>query len=283
MRPANTTAFLIALALLLSPFTIQGQAPDEKELEVFRAATTVRIVVRQSLPEGTQLSLPLATIAGDLLSAAGLKIITQEDVPADLTVVITAKGTPLGTRYYDVTGIAFPDSPYSVNRDTTGTVFYVSAQVGGRINFIPAGKSEWSAENYSEVFPPSRYPQLQPRRTSGGPTDPAGAPFLEAFWANRPEAFPTQLLMMIGTIYGKEPLRAALKHPDERIRDCAKWAWLRLYKEDLLIAPGMEEQEVIRLLGTPGVTNYEPGKKIMKYPYHIVEIEDGKVTSVTLP
>ena len=273
---------MIALTLLLGPFTIQGQAPDEKKLEVFRAAKSVQIVVRQDLPEGAQPSLPLATIAADLLSAAGLKAITEEGIPADFTVVITAKGTALGTRYYDTTGIAFPDSPYSVRRDTTGTVFYFSAQVGGRINFVPAGESEWSAGSYSEVFPPSRYPQLQPRQTSGGPTNPAGAPFLEAFWANRPEAFPTQLLIMIGTIYGKEPLRSALNHSDERIRDCAKWAWLRLYKEDLHITLGMEEKEVLRLLGTPERTNYKSNKTILIYSYRIVEIEEGKVTAVKI-
>ena len=274
---------VVVLSLLLLPLTIQGQDFDERRFERFRAAKTVRIAVTQKLPEGTNVNLPLVALAKEFLSAAGLKIVDGEG-PSDLTFTITAVGTPIGTRYSEAP--LLPNSPYTVNRDTT--VFYFSAEINGKITLVPTGESEWSTiATYSTSFSGTTAIDAPPTRTGGGPTNPAHAPFLDAFWYNRSNAFPTQLLMMIGKVYGRKHVDAALHHSDERIRDCAKWALYKLYNEKLIV-PGMEEKDVVRLLGKPKaiVTTFDRKKTILEYVLqhsrHFVEIEAGKVTTVRI-
>ncbi len=93
--------------------------------------------------------------------------------------------------------------------------------------------------------------------------------------------------MMIGRVHGREHVDAALRHSDERIRDCAKWALYNVYNEKLIV-PGMEEKEVVRLLGKPKaiVTTFDRKKTILEYilqhSRHFVEIEEGKVTAVKI-
>ncbi len=169
----QTRTALVVLSLLLLPLTIQGQDFDERRFERFRAATTVRIAVTQKLPEGASVNLPLVALAKEFLSAAGLKIVDGEG-PSDLTLTITAVGTPIGARYYEAA--LLPDSPYSVNRQTTGKVYYLSAKVNGKIVLVPTGESEWSTmATYSVSF--SGATDRPPNQTSGGPTNPAHAPF----------------------------------------------------------------------------------------------------------
>lgn len=279
----QTKAALVVLSLLLLPLTIQGQDFDERRFERFRAATTVRITVTQKLPEGANVNLPLVALAEEFLSAAGLKVVNREG-PSDLTFTITAVGTPIGARYYKAP--LLPDSPYSLTRGTTGQVFYLSAEIDGKILLVPTGESQWSTiATYSTVFSGST--DAPPVRTSGGPTNPADAPFLDAFWYDRSNAFPTQLLMMIGKVYGRKHVDAAIHHANERIRDCARWALYKLYNEKLIV-PGMEEKEVVRLLGKPQaiVTTFDRKKTILEYilqrSRHFVEIEEGKVTAVKI-
>lgn len=281
----QTKTALVVFSLLLLPLTLQGQDFDERRFERFRAATTVRIAVTQKLPEGANVNLPLVALAKELLSAAGLEIVDGEG-PSDLTFTITVVGTPIGARYYEAP--LMPDSPYSVTRHTTGKVYYLSAQVDGKMVLVPTGESEWSTiATYSTSFSGST--DALPNQTSGGPTNPAHAPFLDAFWYDRSKAFPTQLLMMIGNVYGRKHVDAALRHSDERIRDCARWALHKLYNEKLIV-PGMEEKEVVRLLGKPKaiVTTYDRKKTILEYilqhsrSRHFVEIEEGKVTAVKI-
>jgi hypothetical protein len=269
---------LVVFSLLLLPVTIQGQDFDERRFARFRAATTVRIVVTQQLPEGTTVNLPLVPLAKEFLSAAGLKIVDGEG-PSDLTFTVTAVGTALGARYYEA---PLFDGPYSVNRQTTGKVFYLSAKFDGKIILVPTGESEWSTiATYTTFF--SGRTDAPSGRISGGPTNPAQAPFLDAFWYDRSNAFPTQLLMMIGKVYGRKHVDAALHHSDERIRDCARWALFKLYNQEIIV-PGMEEKEVVRILGKPQaiVTKYDPKKTILEYRGRVVEIEAGKVTAVRI-
>lgn len=275
----QTKTVLVVLSLLLLPLTIQGQDFDERRFERFRAATTVRIAVTQKLPEGANVNLPLVALAKEFLSAAGLKIVDGEE-PSDLTFTITAVGTALGARYYEEP--LGGDSPYSVNRQAAGKVFYLSAKFDGKIILVPTGQSEWSTiATYTTFF--SGRTDAPSARISGGPTNPAQAPFLDAFWYDRSNGFPTQLLMMIGKIYGRKHVDAALHHSDERIRDCARWALFKLYNEAIIV-PGMEEKEVVRLLGKPQtiVTTGDRKKTILQYRRHVVEIEQGKVTAVKI-
>ncbi|HEX5703620.1 MAG TPA: hypothetical protein VFX97_10515 [Pyrinomonadaceae bacterium] len=275
----QTKTALVVLSLFLLPLTIQGQDFDERRFERFRAATTVRIAVTQKLPEGANMNLPLVALAEEFLSAAGLKVVNREG-PSDLTFTITVVGTAIGTRYYKAP--LLPDSPYSLTRGTTGTVFYLSAEIDGKILLVPTGESQWSTiATYSTAFSGST--DAPPMRTSGGPTNPADAPFLDAFWYECSNAFPTQLLMMIGKVYGRKHVDAALHHSNERIRDCAKWALFKLYNEEMIV-PGMEEKEVVRILGKPQaiVTTADRKKTILQYKGHVVEIEQGKVTAVKI-
>jgi hypothetical protein len=270
---------LVVLSLLLLPSTIQGQDFDERRFEKFRAASTVRIAVTQKLPEGTNVNLPFVALAEEFLSAAGLRIVVGEG-PSDLTFTITAVGTPIGGRYYEEPPL--PDRPNSVSRHTTGTVYYLSAEINGKILLVPTGESEWSTiATYSTGF--SGATDAPPARTTGGPTNPAHAPFLDAFWYDRSNAFATQLLMMIGKVYGRKHVDAARHHSDERIRDCARWALFKLYNEEFIV-PGMEEKEVVRLLGKPQttVTSGDRKKTILQYRRHVVEIQQGKVTAVKI-
>jgi hypothetical protein len=279
----KTKPALVVLSLLLIPFTIHGQDFDERRFERFRAATTVRIAVTQKLPEGANVNLPLVALAEEFLSAAGLKIVDGEG-PSDLTFTITAVGTPIGARYYKEPLV--PDSPYGVSRHTTGKVYYLSAEINGKIVLVPTGESEWSTiATYSTSF--SGATDRPPNQTSGGPENPAHAPFVDAFWHNRSNAFPTQLLMMVGKVYGRKHVDAALHHSDVRIRDCARWALYKQYNEKLIV-PGMEEKDVVRLLGKPKTTTttFDRKKTILEYivqhSRHIVEIEEGKVTAVKI-
>lgn len=88
---------------------------------------------------------------------------------------------------------------------------------------------------------------------------------------------------MIGKVYGRKHVDAALHHSDERIRDCARWALHKVYNENLIV-PGMEEKEVVRLLGKPPttITSGDRKKTILQYRRHVVEIEQGKVTAVKI-
>jgi hypothetical protein len=279
----QTKTALVVLSLFLLHFTVQGQDFDERRFERFRAATSVRIAVTQRLPQGANVDLPLVALAEEFLSAAGLRIVYGEG-PSDLTFTITAVGTPIGGRYYEAR--LLPETRYGVNRQTPGTVYYLAAEINGKILLVPTGESEWSTiATYSTGFSGSTDPP--PSRTTGGPTNPAHAPFLDAFWYDRSNAFPTKLLMMIGKVYGRKHVDAALHHSEVRIRDCAKWALYKLYNEKLIV-PGMEEKEVVRLLGKPKakVTTFDRKKTTLEYTLqhsrHFVEIEEGKVTAVKI-
>ncbi len=72
--------------------------PSKQQIEAFRSARTVRIVVNQSYGRAKGVSLPFGDIAKRFLGHADLRIVTNTE-DYDLMVKIEAEGRALGASY----------------------------------------------------------------------------------------------------------------------------------------------------------------------------------------
>jgi hypothetical protein len=102
MKKRKFVIFLISL-MSIFVFALNGfvmAQPSKQQIEAFRSARTVRIVVNQSYGSVKGVSLPFEDIAERLLGYAGIRVVPNfEDY--DLMLKIEAKGWALGASYTD--------------------------------------------------------------------------------------------------------------------------------------------------------------------------------------
>ena len=203
MKKFKPVLFLISLSLffaILNGYVIAQ--PSKKQLEAFRSAKTVQIVVEQSYGEAKDVSLPIMDAARKLLEYAGLQVVGSNVKEYDLYIKIEAEGEALSRSY------------------TPGVKLYTGASLAGSILFkipdIPI--YEKSFDTYQS--PPLRSP---PYAISGSIEEyrvHSGAPFEELLYGQGTVV--SKIVEMMTEIYGITSVIAGLK--DEDIQDSTAYA-----------------------------------------------------------
>lgn len=110
------TKFVIFLISLIAFFiSLNGYAIaqlTEEQLEAFRSAKTVKIVVNQSYGEAKDVNLPFEEVMQSIVKYIGLKKMTSDVKDCDLTIEIKAKGKAL-SGYYTPGGLAYTGASLS--------------------------------------------------------------------------------------------------------------------------------------------------------------------------
>jgi len=87
-----------------------SESLSKKQINAFRSAKTVRIVVDQSYADTAEAFLPFEKVTGSLLECAGLKVVKANIKDYDAILKIHAKGEAVGNYYSDhrfrYTGVA---------------------------------------------------------------------------------------------------------------------------------------------------------------------------------
>lgn len=185
------TISLCALLLILNNYVIAQ--PTQKQLEVFRSAKTVRVLVNQSYGDAKDVSLPFKDVTKRLLGYAGIRIASADSKTYDITIKIQAQGQVKGTYYLN-------------------QYHYSGASLSGSISFIsqdcPPYKKAFSVDIYPPTIITSKYPT------------PSSAPFKGAFYESG--SFLSKFIEMIGVVYGKNCIvMASLSDKDWRLRSNA--------------------------------------------------------------
>ncbi|OGO05014.1 MAG: hypothetical protein A2Y60_01920 [Chloroflexi bacterium RBG_13_54_9] len=210
-----------ALALLgasLWYLLFRPTKPTMEQLEAFRGANSVCVQVEQTYyydnKELKGFTLPFEDIAKRSLSYAGLRVVANDTDGCDAVLRVNAKGrTPLRCK------------PALSSKAGSYACYYADASVSGevslQVNTLKPYKKSFkgshdemaallSARNIYLIFGPDA-----PR-----PTD---APWETAF-SGQESSFPARILLMVGEIYGAQPLQACLNDENEIIRLYAAWA-----------------------------------------------------------
>ncbi len=199
MKRAQLVILFIALAIFFLVFNNHAivQLSDE-QLEAFRSAKTVRVIVEQSYGEAKGVGLPFQEIAEKLFQYNGLKVVKGETEDCDLTLKIQAKGSAKGSSY---------------SGGARSGYYYTGASLSGLISLeiqgIPAYKSEF--KGYRE---PSKatWPTSSQKKSSG-------APFQSVFY--KMGSFATKMMYIMGDIYGTTFILKAFKDKDANIAGTA--------------------------------------------------------------
>ena len=216
-----------ALILILDNYvtaqpTEEQQQLTQEQIEAFRAAKTVRIVIDTNVP-----SLPFGEVSRKLLEGAGLKIAWEDGDPYDVTLEIVAAGTARSSRY----GTAFGSSQ---NRHYSGAI------LNGRISLFTETRPGYFKNFRGEINPPSSIKKAYPTAES--------APYGKAFEAAG--SFVPKLIDLMRDIYGVPCLLDYLKARDEVVRKHALNSLGRLNDinsvDPLIEALGYDDPDVRR-------------------------------------
>ena len=216
-----------ALILILDNYvtaqpTEEQQQLTQEQIEAFRAAKTVRIVIDTNVP-----SLPFGEVSRKLLEGAGLKIAWEDGDPYDVTLEIVAAGTARSSRYGTVFGS-------SQNRHYSGAI------LNGRISLFTETRPGYFKNFRGEINPPSSIKKAYPTVES--------APYGKAFEAAG--SFVPTLIDLMRDIYGVPCLLDYLKATDEVVRKHALNSLGRLNDinsvDPLIEALGYDDPDVRR-------------------------------------
>ena len=184
-------AFLLILSnSVIARETEEQQQLTEEQLEAFRAAKTVRIVIDTNVP-----SLPFGEVSRKVLERAGLKIVWNDDDPYDVTLEIVAAGTARSSRY---------ETAFRSNQKRQ----YSGAILNGRISLFTETRPGYFKDFKGEINPPMSIKKTYPT--------PESAPFDKAF--ERAGSFVPTLIDLMRDIYGVHCLLAYVEEKDEVIR-----------------------------------------------------------------
>ena len=190
MKRGKLVIFLIFLSMFL--YLMNGYStaqPSEEQFTAFRSAKTVRIIVNQFYGEAKGVSLPFEYVAGRLLQKyARLKVVKADAKNYDVTLSIEAKGEAKSSERYPTN--------------------YSGASLSGTISLeipnIPVYKKSFYGYETPAKFHISGY------------STPSSAPFDRAF--SKSGSFLSQILEMMGEVYGHPCIISALKDDDLDVR-----------------------------------------------------------------
>lgn len=166
--------------------------PTKEQIEAFRSAKTVRLVIEQSYGEASGVSLPFKDFTLRLLGYSGLDVVEADSEDYDLNLKIEAKGIAASSRY-----------------KTYGRL-YTGASLSGSISIEIPGVPVYK-KTFEKIINP-------PYSVMGGSRTPSGAPFMLVF---KLSSFNHKIVEMMGEIYGYQFVIDALKDEMEEIRSSA--------------------------------------------------------------
>lgn len=189
--------FIIVFFIVLNGY-VKAQSTKEQQLtkeqlEAFRSAKKVRIVVEQSYGAAKDVNLPFEDLTKRLVKYAGLTVVESEIRASDLRLVIKAKGMAKLGHY-------LPNNYY-----------YTGASLMGSVEFdcpeVPIYKREFEAV----VKPPLMFTTTDKKHETA-----AGAPFSTAYKQNG--SFIPLIVDMMGKVYGTDLLNDLIKDRSHRVR-----------------------------------------------------------------
>jgi len=197
--------WLIAIAFAGLAAPALAEVPSPALIARLRAAESVRLEVAarflytpadeartRPIPGA---ALPFAWTAGQMLRAAGVRVVGPE-ATAEAVIVVEAEARAIGRRYF-------------AKKDDLGHV-YPGASLAGEIRAVVPGLVPWRVHFAATLQPPVAL------AIDRGYADPANAPFAEAYAAVT--SFVARLAGVIGRIWGAPALIRALDLADPLIR-----------------------------------------------------------------
>ena len=181
------------ILIILTPILIFPQL-TESQKQTCKSVNTIKIVVTQNYGKAGSKNLPFQNKAKQLLSKyTKLAIITDDSLSADGILNITVNGRALSNKY--------STSPFT----SSGIKHYSGARLEGSFSYsisqIPY--YEGSFVGYEST----------PFRIDRSYNSPQEAPFYKAF---ENMSLQSELIKMVGDIYGVEPVIKALEDPSLR-------------------------------------------------------------------
>ena len=197
----NKFLSVVMFSITVSLYSFYAHATTKQDNEQTKEPQkTVRIVVEQSYRDGTSpvagISLPFESIAQRFLEYARLTVVAPDTKDSDYTLKIQASGQALGAQYSAFSGIG-------------GQYYYTGASLRGAIVLERASVSLHDVSFLGVISPPTKI------NTGQASTSPSDAPFYEAF---RSSGFASEIVKMLGEIYGLQFLLNALKDGDMDVR-----------------------------------------------------------------
>ncbi len=193
--------FISAFFLSLNNYVL-GQLTEE-QIGVFRSVKTVKIILDQTYKEAENVTLPFNEVAQRLLGYAGLKVVNPSAKNFDLKMKIEAKGQASSASYQKL-GSRYTGASVSgwISLEVQGVPVYRKAFKGVQETAKVMLQGESSVIRISEYKTPS------------------SAPFKSAF--DKPGSFVSKMLLVIGEIYGTNPIMAALRDQENIVRNEAQ-------------------------------------------------------------
>ncbi len=221
------------LLIILIPLLLFSQLTDSQK-EICQSVKTVKIVVKQNYGDAGFKNLPFENEAKQFLSKfTDITILSEDGISTDAILNITVNGKALSNEY---------STSYL---SSSGQVQYSGAQINGNISYKIS-----SNIYYENSFVGYEYTPLEIDRSYNSPQD---APFNKAF---ENMTLQSELIKMVGAIYGVEPVIRALEESSQSVRlaaietcvalddpRCVEPLIARIKKEDLIDA------NIIRALG----------------------------------
>jgi HEAT repeat protein len=203
MTKRNFAFILGFMSMLIFAFKTDSIAqPTEEQLNAFRSAKTVRIIVYQFYGEAEDVILPFEEIASRLFQNAGLKVVSADAKEYDVTLFIKVEGKAMGGEYHsmDVNGEVEHSSHH-----------YAGASLKGSIALISIGLPDYKKDFEGNIELPFEVkPNLEQYPT------PSSAPFDAAL--REAGSFISKMIEIIGEIYGSAPLALSLNDKDIDLR-----------------------------------------------------------------
>lgn len=197
----------LAITFSMSWIVLCDCAPmqlSSKQREAFRSIKTVRIIVDQSYSNAYRVTLPFCDVARIIFRHCGIEEKIFDAKYSFGTMTIKAEGRALAAEYYIHLGTDWRgglDKAIPILGNSVG-YRYSGADLSGCISLEVPEVSVYEKAFKGHIEPSS----LLERNYS----KPSSAPFLKAFLESG--SFVTQILEIIGDIYGTKPLISVIKY-----------------------------------------------------------------------
>ena len=172
---------------------------SQQEINTFRQAKTVRIIVEESYNTTKYSSLPFESLAQRYLKYGGLRVVSSDEKKCDATLRIRAQGTALGAHYKDKSSGIYMG------------YLYTGVRLKGEISFEIQGIHPYKRKFGGESAPPETV------KLYGLPTSASAEP---SYWGFA-DSFHGEILQMMGEIYGANYWISSLK--DDQFYSIAYW------------------------------------------------------------
>jgi hypothetical protein len=252
----DSIILVIILFALLNPNNFVLAQMTKEQVEAFRSAKSVKVVVEQSYGSAEGISLPFKEVATKLIKHAGLQVMDSNSEDFDLKLTIVARGQGL-SRYYS----------------NVQETLYTGASLSGSIAIETQGRLRYEQAFQRVLEPPVHY-------YSYLPIDFLKSPSISRFedLLSVPSPIILTIMNIVGEIYGSNVLIESLGEEERFIRNNARVALENIGAPSVeLLIPVLKEQNFeVRQQAAMALGNIndpravEPLISILKDEHHFV-------------